>query len=168
MADETTNRVLSDPQDPLPEANWLWRRVFTFVALACAFGILIGLGYATNRIVGNIVGRLDSMDAANVTQITIAALDVLREMFKMMWITVLVVVTYYMVAPSAEQITKVIQTARLLQGGVQIASRARVSTPEREEETTATVGVPPQPTVPAAEVASAEDEQDFAPRSSNP
>lgn len=171
MADETPlPRSLPDPQDPLPEANWLWRRVFVFLALGLAFGILIGLGLATNRIVGNIVGRIDAMDAKSVAQITVVALHVIQAMFKMMFWTVVIVVTYYMVAPSAEQITKMLQTARLLKSGVQIASRAKVETPERREETQATIGVPPQPVVPPAvadtpepEVTS-ESEIDYAPR----
>ena len=149
MADETTiPRALPDPQDPLPEANWLWRRVFVFVALAATFSILIGLGLATNRIVGNIVNRIDSMDAVNVAQITVVALNVIQRMFTLMFYTVVIVVTYYMVAPSAEQITKMLQTARLLKAGVQIASRAKVELPDRREETQATLGLPPQPTIP--------------------
>lgn len=170
MADDTTQRALADPQDPLPESNWLWRRVFTFVALAASFGILIGLAIATNRIVGNVVGRIDSMDARNVAQITVVALNTMMDMFKLMFYLATLVVTYYMVAPSAEQITKVIQTAGLLKSGVQIGSRALFRGPDgQEEETQATVGVPPQPTVPPAaptaapEVAS--DEEDVAPRS---
>ena len=160
MADETPTRILSDPQDPLPEANWFWRRVFVFVALAAAFGILIGLGMATNRIVGNIVNRIDSMDARNVAQITVVALNVIQRMFTLMFYTVIVIVTYYMVAPSAEQITKMLQTARLLKAGVQIASRAKVETNDRREETQATIGQPPQPVVPEAT-----SDEDYAPRS---
>lgn len=143
MTDQVqTPRALPDPQDPLPEASWLWRRVFTFVALVLAFGVVIGLSFAVNRIVGNIVGRIDSMDARNVAQITVVALHVIERMFRMMFYTVLVVVTYYMVAPSAEQITKMIQTARLLRGGVTIASQARVTRADVQEETRAQVGIP--------------------------
>lgn len=138
---------LPDPQDPLPEANWLWRRVFVFVALALAFGILIGLGWAVNRIVSNVVGRIDSMDAVNVAQITVVALNVILKMFTLMFYTVIVVVTYYMVAPSAEQITKMLQTARLLKAGVQITSKAAIRTPEREEQAESAAGKPPLPPV---------------------
>jgi len=141
--DKPQVRILSDPQDPLPEANWFWRRVFTFVALLLAFSIAIGLAVAVNRIVGNVVGRIDTMSADSVAAITVKALSVIEQMFKLMFFVVLVVVTYYMIAPSAEQITKMIQTARLLQGGVQINTRAKVETPERVEETAATVGVAP-------------------------
>lgn len=170
MADEApVSRILTDPQDPLPEANWLWRRVFTFACLAAAFLIAVGLSIALNRIVGNIVGRLDTMDARNVAQITVVAINAILRMFTLMFYVVIIISTYYFIAPSAEQITKMIQTARLLRDGVQIASRAKAETPEgRREETQATIGRPPQPVVPPAtpapEVAS-DDEEDFAPRS---
>lgn len=166
MADEQKITALSDPQDPLPEANWLWRRVFTFAVLGIAFGILIGLGWATNRIVGNIVGRIDTMDARNVAQITVVALNVILTMFKLMFYVVMFNMLLYIVAPSAEQITKMIQTARLLRGGVQIASRARYDRPDHSEETSATIGLPPQPVAPpVAEPEATSDEEDYAPRS---
>lgn len=158
-----TPRILSDPQDPLPESNWLWRRVFTFAVLAAAFILALGLAIALNRIVGNIVGRIDNMDARNVAQITVVALNVILKMFTLMCYILLANMLLYIVAPSATEITKMIQTARLLKSGVQIGSRAKVRTPDgQEEETAATIGYPPQPKTP--EVTS-DDEEDFAPRS---
>lgn len=142
-------KALADPQDPLPEANWLWRRVFTFVALAACFVLLMWLGYSIGRIVSNVVGRIDTMDSATVGKITIAALNTILTMFRLLFWIVIVVTTYYMVAPSAEQITKMIQTAGLLKHGIQIASRAKFEGPDgQREETQATVGQPPQPVVP--------------------
>lgn len=135
-----------DAQDPLPESNWIWRRVFTFVALIAIFAILIGLAVATNRIVGNVVGRIDTMNAEAVALIAKQALAIIEVMFRLMFWALIVVVTYYMVAPSAEQITKMLQTAGLLKAGVQMASRT-VETPERRERA-ATVGTPPQPVSP--------------------
>lgn len=137
---------VTDLQDPLPEANWLWRRVFTFIAMAATFAILIGLAIATNRIVGNVVGRIDTMSAEAVAAIAKQALVVIMRMFTLMFWTLMVLSTYYMIAPSAEQITKMLQTAGLLKAGVQMASRT-VETPERRE-TAATVGTPPQPVTP--------------------
>jgi cation transport ATPase len=148
MTDKTITDA-HDIQDPLPEANWLWRRVFTFLALVVVFGILIGLAFATNRIVGNVVGRIDTMNAAAVADIALRALSVIETMFRLMFWALLVVVTYYMVAPSAEQITKMLQTARLLKAGVQIASRT-VETPDRRDSA-ATIGQPPQPATPPVE-----------------
>ncbi len=161
MADETpATRILGDPQDPLPEANWLWRRVFTFACLAAAFIVAIGLAIALNRIVGNIVQRIDSMDARNVAQITVVAINAILRMFTLMFYVVIVIATYYFIAPSAEQITKMIQTAGLLKHGVQIATRAVAATPERREETAATIGLPPVAPVPPAREA---QERDSAP-----
>lgn len=145
MSDESTNRVLSDPQDPLPEANWLWRRVFIF-------GVTAGLLYF-------IYGAVDRLGAVAMVrpEIGIAAFV---SIVKLLVITVNVMALFYMVAPSAEQITKLVKTASLLKAGVQVASRATVKTEGRVEETQATVGVPPQPIVPP-EVAS--EEVDAAP-----
>lgn len=135
-----------DAQDPLPEANWLWRRVFVFVCMAVIFGLMIGLAWATNRIVGNVVGRIDNMNAAMVAEIAKQALSAILVMFRLMFWALMVTITYYMIAPSAEQITKMMQTAGLLKAGVQFASRA-VETPEKRE-VAATVGQPPQPVAP--------------------
>lgn len=149
MTDTTSPPAATQPldlQDPLPEANWLWRRVFVFVATAAIFAILIGLAIATNRIVGNVVGRIDTMDARAVAEIAKQALVAILTMFRLMFWALMVTVTYYMVAPSAEQITKMMQTAGLLKHGVQIASRA-VERPDRRE-VAATVGLPPQPVAP--------------------
>lgn len=142
----TSTSTTTDMQDPLPEANWLWRRVFTFIAMAAIFAILIGLAIATNRIVSNVVGRIDTMNAVAVAEIAKQALVVILTMFKLMFWALIVVVTYYMVAPSAEQITKMMQTAGLLKAGVQIASRV-VETPDRRE-VASTTGQPPQPVAP--------------------
>lgn len=141
--------VVHDIQDPLPEANWLWRRVLTYALCLAVLSIMAGCGYAMFRIVNSITGKIDAMDARAVVQITLAALGTVEQMFRLMFWALLVVVTYYMVAPSAEQITKMLQTAGLLKSGVQIAGRT-VETPERRE-TASTVGKPPQPVSPPVE-----------------
>ena len=135
-----------DLQDPLPESSWLWRRVFTFVATLIVFALLIGLAVAADRIVSSVVERIDTMSPQAVAVITVRALGVIEWMFELMFWALLVVATYYMVDPSAEQITKMLQTARLLRAGVQVASRS-VETPGRREEAR-TAGRPPQPDVP--------------------
>lgn len=135
-----------DAQDPLPEANWLWRRVFTFIAMAVIFAILIGLAVATNRIVTNVVGRIDTMSAVAVAEIAKQALVVILRMFTLMFWALMVTITYYMVAPSAEQITKMMQTAGLLKAGVQFATRSVDTGDKREVASTA--GQPPQPIAP--------------------
>ena len=70
-------------------------------------------------------------------------------------------VTYYMVAPSAEQITKMFKTAALLRSGVQVAGKQTVSTHGSHTETAKTVGLPPAPPVPGEPPLA----RDFAPTS---
>lgn len=161
MTDTPTPPVL-DMQDPLPESNWLWRRALTFTAILLVFALMIGLAIAVNRIVGSVTERIDNMNAAAVASITIRALDVIENMFKWMFWSLAMVVTYYMIAPSAEQIAKMIGAVKLLRGGVQTASRRLVDESRGITETATTVGTPPQPAVP--EVTS-ETETDYAPRS---
>ncbi len=155
MTDDPTPRPITDIQDPLPESNWTWRRIVTILVLAASFAVLAGCGFALFKIVNGIVGKIDSMSAAAVAQITIAALATVEQMFRLMFWTMIVALTYYMIAPSAEQITKMLQTAGLLKAGVQIAQRT-VQTPERTE-TAATVGQPPQPVTPPVEAPAAQE-----------
>lgn len=149
MTDNTTPPPAIDIQDPLPEANWLWRRVLSYALCLAFLGMMVGFGWAMFKIVNSVTGKIDTMSAAAVVEITLAALRTVEAMFRLMFWALLVVVTYYMVAPSAEQITKMLQTAGLLKAGVQIAQRS-VETPERRE-TAATVGQPPQPSIPPVE-----------------
>lgn len=94
-----------DAQDPLPEATWLWRRVFVFTLTTALCG---GIGL--------VVDRIGSSQAANITS---AYVSITRWMLLLLWF----VVTYYLIAPSAEQVTRLIQTARVLKEGVTIRTR---------------------------------------------
>ena len=129
-------------QDPLPESNWLWRRVFCFAVTA---GLMFFMWGLTDRL-----GKV----AFSSPQEGIPALLAVSK-----WTIAFagLVVTYYLLAPSAEQITKLIKTASLLRAGVQIASRS-VERPGRREVAT-TVGTPPQPVVPPESPQSASDDE---------
>lgn len=154
MTDQPKKPV--DPQDPLPEASWVWRRVFSFAIAAAVLLVLAGCGYVAYRIVGGIVGKIDTMDARNTAQIAVAALHTIEQMFRLMFWALIVIVTYYMVAPSAEQITKMIQTAGLLKSGVKFASTTATKESPTGETTTATAasaGQDPIPPVPPPPVA---------------
>lgn len=133
MADEIKTTALPDPQDPLPEANWLWRRVFIFAV--------------TSAVLYLVYGSVDRLGAVAVVkpEIGIAAFV---SIVKLLVFTINVMALFYMVAPSAEQITKMIKTASLLKSGVQINSRARYQRPNHAEETSATIGKPPLPPTP--------------------
>lgn len=79
-----------DPQDPLPEIRFTYRRLFSFGACAAVFALL-----------WRIVDQLQGDDALGEIAKWLIGLNAL-------------VVTYYMIAPSAEQIAKIIQAARVL------------------------------------------------------
>lgn len=131
MSDDTPATGV-DPQDPLPESSWLWRRIFTFIfsLISVAF-IWYGLEALWNL-----------REAALIYSITRYMIGVL-----------VMLITYYMVAPSAEQSIRLVQSAKLLRSGIPLLSR-RDSTP------------PPDPEVPSPPPASPEPpEDDFAPRS---
>jgi hypothetical protein len=151
MTDTPNPPVLTDLQDPLPESNWLWRRVLTFMAMTIIFLMMAGLGYAVHRIVGGVIERIDGMTANEVAAITIKALGVIERMFGWMYWSLLVVVTYYMVAPSAEQIAKMISAVSLLKGGVKTASRTLVDAERGTVERSTATGRPEIPDLPAAQ-----------------
>lgn len=118
--------IIPDPQDPLPEANWFWRRVFVF---ACATAILF-----------LVYGAVDRLGAVAVVKPEVG-IPAFVSIVKLLIFTVNALILFYMIAPSAEQITKMLKTASLLKAGVQFTSRATV-----DERATA-AGKPPLPQI---------------------
>lgn len=143
-ADPATARV--DVQDPLPETNWFWRRVYTF-ALSLISVAFIWYG----------------LEALNAMQDADAVYRVTRYMIGVH----VLLITFYMLAPSAEQIVKLIQAAKLLQSGVTMRRTAAVETPQGgRTEVSTTAGTPIAPTPQNRSPAPPEsDEEDAAPRS---
>lgn len=142
--DPATARV--DVQDPLPETNWFWRRVYTF-ALSLISVAFIWYGFEA----------LYDMREPNLVY----------SLSRYMIGVHVLLITYYMLAPSAEQLVKLIQSAKLLQSGVPITRSAVLQTPEgarTEVVTTAGASDAPAPRNRSPEP-SADDEEDFAPRS---
>jgi hypothetical protein len=131
MSDGPTNPM--DLQDPLPEANWLWRRVFCFAVVA----VLMFFVYGS-------VDRLGRVAILSPAQGIPALVTVTKSILFLAMLTI----TYYLLAPSAEQLTKLVKTASLLKSGVQMASRT-IMRPDKTETAT-TVGLPPAPPVPPA------------------
>lgn len=78
---------------PLPESNFRWRRIF-------AYAISVALLGFTGWIIYSLTDQRRLADTA-------------------FWILLLLwwVVTYYMIAPSAEQIARIIQSARIAMFG---------------------------------------------------
>lgn len=117
----------ADIQDPLPESTWRWRRAFVYV-------VTLFIAGQTHRA----VGRLADIAVVKPDIGVPAFVDLIH------WLlfTLILMVTYYLVAPSAEQITKMIQTARSLREGVVFSGAAKVAGPSGTAETTATAGKP--------------------------
>ena len=116
---EATSEASSGPppavdlQDPLPESAFFWRRAFSYV-VAVALIALLAL----------VVWRLD--EAAE-----------LRQVAGYLCLLLFMVVTYYMVAPSAEQVVKILQTAKLLGQGVSIRKEATATRSKVQSRVTA-------------------------------
>lgn len=87
-----------DPQDPLPEPTWLWRRLYVY-AVTIVILALVWIGVHKLAEIAALEPREGIVSLLRVIQWLIAAL--------------ICVITYYLVAPSAEQIVKMIQAARL-------------------------------------------------------
>lgn len=133
----------TDPQDPLPESNWIPRRWSSFaVCLGGAVVILIVI-----RVLWLVAKA--SAEASVLIQI-VSALSSIASL------AVLVIVIdriLLMVAPSAEQAIKMIQTAGLLLRGVTLRSETRTTaTADAAETVTRTsASSEPAPAEPAPE-----------------
>lgn len=77
-----------DPQDPLPESKWFWRRLIVFLSVAAAYALLF------------LVVR--SALAEDMAQIA-------RELMILLGVILL----FYLVAPSANQIAELLATLKL-------------------------------------------------------
>jgi hypothetical protein len=158
MADEATKPAATagppptaDPQDPLPESNWKWRRYYVFGAtILCSIGILIIMVMLYR------IAKLDLAGRQGV-QTTLATIDALYGLGKWLVILTLVDRILYLIAPSAEQATKMLATVSALRSGVAFASSSRAVGPQGEASSESTAGpapaqavqpVPPLPPTP--------------------
>lgn len=111
----------ADIQDPLPEGSFFWRRLFSY-AVSTAIIALLAI----------VVWRLDGDDE-------------LRQVALYLCLLLFMVVTYYMIAPSAEQVVKMLQTAKLFMQGVRTTATATAQNKQGRASTTTTTGLPPTP-----------------------
>jgi hypothetical protein len=105
-------RLVADPQDPLPESNWLWRRVLVF---ATVLGVSAFVWWASL-----VVARLGGAEpaAAIAGLVTIVG-----------WLVLLVVVNLvlYLIAPSGEQVAKMAAMVAAMREGVSFGSSSYAS-----------------------------------------
>lgn len=126
-----------DIQDPLPESNFFWRRIYSWMV---SVSVLALIGFVVWQIEGA---------------------DELRQVALYLCILLWFVVTYYMIAPSAEQIVKILKTTELFKHGVQVRQTSTASNEEGKAASQTVVGTP----APLSEVSP--DNEDVAPRSSH-
>lgn len=126
--------VTVDPQDPLPESNWLWRRFFIFGLTAI---ILIGVYiYA------------DSLAKAALA-LNETAIKGLITLLKLCLYLIGLLVLLYLIAPSAEQAGKWIATISAWRSGVSTSSTSTATAPSGATATATTTASAPGAPVPA-------------------
>lgn len=94
-------------QDPLPESKWFFRRIYTF---AITVFICTVIWFAVERL-----GAI----ALVAPEVGIPAYI---ELVKLLLICLIIFGLNYLVAPSAEQIVKMVQVGRFLRGGGSIST----------------------------------------------
>lgn len=124
MADETNNAnvnkdqpvtisappaaaVTMDPQNPLPEGSFMWRRVF---AAAISANALVFVWFAAAWLVGG------------------QQWDHLYGLTKLMIFGAGLILTYYFVAPSASELTNMIATASIMKHSLTTAAETAIKT----------------------------------------
>ncbi|MBU0801690.1 MAG: hypothetical protein KKA05_11910 [Alphaproteobacteria bacterium] len=121
----------ADPQDPLPESNWLWRRLIVVVSACVITGIIVGAGLLIRAL-----GEHEPITAIN------ALLSIVH------WLCAILIVdrVLYMVAPSAEQVTKMLATVSALKSGVSFRTSTEVVGDGIKASTTSSATPRPVPT----------------------
>ena len=147
----------ADPTAPLPESNWLWRRVFVFVASL----ILFGFKWWYAGALGNIALSTNPNTPRQAILDSVHGLvgTIQRDQYLFGLLALL-----YLAAATTEQITHLVQSAGVLKGGFLSRSTA---TDDKGNVATATVAAGPAAPPPAV-VGSPEPEVDAAPTSRTP
>lgn len=135
MTAEVTSKepaMVADPQDPLPESNWLWRRMLSF-------GIVIFIAVELH-LAGNRIARVGGEHSA----------DALLALSKWLIAAWLITVLLYMIAPSAEQVVKMLAMLSAWKNNIATSVTSRIATREGTAETKTVTG--PSQQAPAEEL----------------
>lgn len=135
----------ADPQDPLPESNWFWRRVF--VGVTCTALLALVWWYA------------DTVGKAALAGST-PAVEGLVGILKLSLYLLGLVTMLYLIAPSAEQAGKWLATISAWKGGVSTTSTAKSTAPDGSKAE-ATTSAGPAAGAPAA-LATGEELPEYA------
>ncbi len=105
-------------RDPLPESRWFFRRIITYVVVALLFGVMIVLGVGMDRLVSATIGKLNEISGPDLADIMTRALETIERMFFYCFLLMAMMLTYYLVAPTAEQIVKMFKYASIIRSGM--------------------------------------------------
>ena len=135
----------ADPQDPLPESNWFWRRTFIFLVLA---SLLAGAWFKVD-----IVGQVALRNGQTSPDAILGLISIIKWALALSGILML----FYLVSPSAEQVVKMLATLSAWRAGVSTTSTSRATAPDGSmaEATTSAgkaPGIAPPATTPSPEV----------------
>ena len=139
MADVETPPPKVDTHDPLPEGNWMWRRIFVF---ALCTALLISSWFIIKAMI-DLSGHNSTLAVQSLTKIV-------------GWGHLLVwfAMTYYIVGTNAEQVVKIVQTAGMFKQGLvtTVTQTATDATGAKAtSQTTTGPAVTPVPPAPPAE-----------------
>lgn len=165
MADQpaaTSPPATADPQDPLPESAWFWRRVFVFVfggiavaGVGVILWMIFGIGTETLRLVAKLGALRDVRSLDDALKVVGGSIDALASLGFWLIILVLADRILYLIAPSAEQAAKMMATVSAWKSGVSTSSSAQSTAPDGSSASASqqagpavTPPVPPTPPVP--------------------
>ncbi|HLP67183.1 MAG TPA: hypothetical protein VK181_06660 [Rhizobium sp.] len=138
-------QVTVDPQNPLPEPSFFWRRVLTII-------ITVATLLMTWHNLEALHDLKDSRDLLTLSK-WLLALDAMA-------------LTYYFIAPSAAELTAMIQSAKIIRGGMTLA--ASPQTAAQGDSSPQTPLPPPDPlgraVAPVSGDQGGDDDEDFAPK----
>lgn len=132
-------KITADPQDALPESSWVARRISHFVLL----GVMVVVVGATLAILYMLAKRLleaGMQDAGTMMAIVKGLIMIATGAMIMFSVDNIL----YKVAPSAEQLARIIKSASLMAKGVVFRTQTTATATDDESivETTQTVGKP--------------------------
>lgn len=110
--------VVDDIQNPLPEANWKFRRIITYVL---SIGLALGIGYMVyiiHDIADVAADKLGELSSGDLRDIVIRVFELMGDIVFWTYCFMFGLITYYLVAPSAEEVVKMFKIASLFRGKV--------------------------------------------------
>lgn len=119
---------MPDQQDPLPEGSFFWRRVFS----AAVVGVLLAIAFWA------VWGMTDALlQEVKTDRAAMAIATSLRDVIFYIMCVIGLISTYYLLAPSGEQLALIVQSAKIAIAKIPALpgrSRPAMREPEYEDD----------------------------------